>query len=71
MSFSTRLCAALAMTALVLSVAAGRPLSEEARLLRYPSIMGDKVAFVYAGDIWTVPASGGTARRITSFAEGF
>jgi tricorn protease len=71
MSFSPRLCAALAMTALVLSVAAGRPLSEEARLLRYPSIMGDKVAFVYAGDIWTVPASGGTARRITSFAEGF
>lgn len=44
--------------------------SEEARLLRYPSIMGDKVAFVYAGDIWTVSSSGGHARRITSFPEG-
>ena len=43
---------------------------EEARLLRYPSIMGDKVAFVYAGDIWTVSAKGGQARRVTSFPEG-
>jgi tricorn protease len=43
---------------------------EQARLLRYPSVMEDKVAFVYAGDIWTVPLSGGNARRITSFPEG-
>ncbi len=43
---------------------------DQARLLRYPSIMGDRVAFVYAGDIWTVPAGGGEARRITSFPEG-
>ncbi|HUV35745.1 MAG TPA: PDZ domain-containing protein [Patescibacteria group bacterium] len=44
--------------------------AEEARLLRYPSIMGDRVAFVYAGDIWTVPVTGGQARRITSYPEG-
>jgi tricorn protease len=37
-----------------------------ARLLRYPDINGDQIAFVYAGDIWTVPAAGGTARRLTS-----
>jgi len=44
--------------------------AEEARLLRYPSIMGNRVAFVYAGDIWTVSAKGGRAQRITSFPEG-
>src|SRR5437764_6820358 len=37
-----------------------------ARLLRFPDIHGDMIAFVYAGDIWTVPVSGGTARRLTS-----
>jgi tricorn protease len=37
-----------------------------ARLLRFPDIHGDLIAFVYAGDIWTVPARGGTARRLTS-----
>ena len=37
-----------------------------ARLLRFPDIHGDQIAFVYAGDIWTVSASGGTARRLTS-----
>src|SRR5919107_1026206 len=37
-----------------------------ARLLRFPDINGGTIAFVYAGDIWTVPAAGGTARRLTS-----
>jgi tricorn protease len=37
-----------------------------ARLLRFPDIHGDTIAFVYAGDIWTVPSAGGTARRLTS-----
>jgi len=36
------------------------------RLLRYPDIQGDTIVFVYAGDIWTVSAEGGTARRLTS-----
>jgi len=45
--------------------------AEEARLLRHPTVMGDQVAFVYAGDIYTVPVTGGTARRITSLPEGF
>jgi tricorn protease len=40
--------------------------ADAARLLRFPDIHGDVIAFVYAGDIWTVPAGGGTARRLTS-----
>src|SRR5262245_9704253 len=42
--------------------------SAQTRLLRFPAIHGDKVAFTYAGDIWTAPASGGTAVRLTAHA---
>ncbi len=38
----------------------------DARLLRFPDIYGDKVAFVYAGNIYEVSAQGGVARRLTS-----
>ncbi len=38
----------------------------DARLLRFPDINKDTIAFVYAGDIWTVPAEGGNATRLTS-----
>lgn len=40
--------------------------AEEARLLRFPAVNGDMVAFVYAGDIYTAPRSGGQATRLTS-----
>lgn len=33
---------------------------------RYPTIHGDTVVFVCEDDLWTVPASGGVARRLTS-----
>ncbi len=36
------------------------------RLLRFPDIGDDRIAFVYAGDIWVVDAAGGVARRLTS-----
>lgn len=39
---------------------------QEARLLRFPAVYGDKVAFTYAGDLYIVSSSGGVARRITS-----
>ena len=39
---------------------------QEGRLLRFPDVRGDKVAFVYAGDIWLASTSGGAARRITT-----
>src|SRR5262249_25169798 len=38
----------------------------EARLLRFPAIHGDRVAFTYAGNLYTVPAAGGVARRLPS-----
>lgn len=40
--------------------------TEEARLLRQPTISDNLVAFVYANDIWTVSRSGGDAIRLTT-----
>lgn len=40
----------------------------EARLLRFPAIHGDRIVFTYAGDLYTVSAKGGVARRLTSDA---
>jgi len=42
------------------------PAAQEARLLRFPAIHGNRVVFTYAGDLFTVPATGGVARRLTS-----
>jgi tricorn protease len=39
---------------------------EEARLLRFPAIHGDQIVFSYAGSLYTVNSSGGTARKLTS-----
>lgn len=36
------------------------------RLLRFPDVHGERVAFCYAGDLWTAPSSGGTAARLTA-----
>jgi len=47
------------------SLAAGQEM-QEGRLLRFPDVYKDKIAFMYAGDLWLVPSSGGMARRITS-----
>ncbi|MCY4186986.1 MAG: hypothetical protein OXD30_00695, partial [Bryobacterales bacterium] len=41
-------------------------LSAQTKLLRYPDIHGDRVAFVYAGDLWTASAQGGRAVRLTA-----
>jgi tricorn protease len=34
--------------------------------LRFPTIAGDLLAFVTEDDLWSVPASGGLARRLTA-----
>jgi tricorn protease len=39
---------------------------QEGRLLRFPDIYKDKIAFMYGGDLWLASSSGGVARRITS-----
>src|SRR5215213_1727908 len=38
----------------------------DARLFRYPDVSQTQIAFVYGGDIWIAPKTGGTANRITS-----
>jgi tricorn protease len=40
----------------------------QTKLLRYPDIAGDRVAFCYAGDLWAAPAKGGGATRLTAHA---
>jgi len=42
--------------------------AEEARLLRFPAVHGNQLVFSYAGDLYTVSAKGGVARRLTSNA---
>lgn len=38
----------------------------EARVLRFPDIHGDKIVFSYGGDLYLVNSDGGVARRLTS-----
>lgn len=40
--------------------------ASEARLLRFPTLHGGRVAFSHAGDLYLVSAEGGVARRLTS-----
>lgn len=42
------------------------PAREDARLLRFPALSRDAVAFVYAGDLWIAPRAGGVARQLTT-----
>ena len=54
--------------AAILALVPAAPASAQidARMFRYPAISADKIAFVYAGDIWLVPKAGGTASRLSS-----
>jgi len=38
----------------------------QTKLLRFPDIHDDKIAFVYGGDLWVAPVTGGTATRLTA-----
>lgn len=40
--------------------------ADEARLLRFPAVGGDKIVFSYAGDLYSVSINGGKAERLTS-----
>ncbi|MFI3265203.1 MAG: PDZ domain-containing protein [Rikenellaceae bacterium] len=40
--------------------------TEETKLLRFPASNGEEIIFSYAGDLYKVPMSGGSAMRLTS-----
>ena len=40
--------------------------AQEARLLRFPTVSANSVAFTYAGDLYSVPLAGGMARKLTT-----
>jgi len=44
---------------------------DEMRLMRFPAIHGDQVVFSYAGDLYSVDASGGVARKLTNDPNGY
>ncbi|HSL84220.1 MAG TPA: PDZ domain-containing protein, partial [Thermoanaerobaculia bacterium] len=76
-AFCAALLAALLVAGLAAPPAAAQPADpvEQStqergftRLLRYPDLHGDRIVFVYAGDLWLAPAAGGDARRLTSHA---
>lgn len=60
MKFTTR-----CLFALILFVSR-QAVAEEARLLRFPAVHGNQLIFSYAGDLYTVPRTGGVARKLTS-----
>jgi tricorn protease len=56
------LCAIFLLSAALLASAR----AETPLLLRNPSLSANKIAFLYADDIWTVARDGGVAQRLTS-----
>lgn len=55
------------LSAAVLALAATPAAAQvDARMFRYPDVSATHIAFVYAGDIWTVPKAGGVAVRLSS-----
>ena len=55
--------AVLFLSVATLGIAQSLP---EGRLLRFPDVSKDKIAFSYGGDMWLVSREGGTAQRVTS-----
>lgn len=39
--------------------------ADEARLLRFPGVGGETIVFSYAGDLYSVPVTGGEAKKLT------
>ena len=62
----TRISRMILAALMVLLSGASLQAMEDARLMRYPDINNELITFVYAGDIWTVNADGGQAKRLTS-----
>src|SRR5580658_9044340 len=62
---SAILAAAIALLC-ILPLKAGNESSAHPGYYRYPAIHGDTVVFTAEGDLWSVSAKGGAARRLTS-----
>ncbi|HEY2804848.1 MAG TPA: PDZ domain-containing protein [Gemmatimonadales bacterium] len=56
---------ALVAAAVVVPIASAAA-QVNARMLRYPDVSATQIVFVYAGDIWLVPKTGGAASRLSS-----
>jgi tricorn protease len=56
-------------SALAACVLCGAAWSAAPLLLRNPTLSQDRIAFLYADDIWMVPRQGGEARRFTSIGN--
>lgn len=56
----------LLLSRLALCLALPAALSAQTKLLRFPDIHGDQVVFTHGGDLWSAPATGGTATRLTA-----
>ncbi len=55
---------ACALTSTLL--AADAPAHLDARMMQMPAVSRTQIAFIYAGDIWIVPKTGGAAARLSS-----
>jgi tricorn protease len=62
---------ALVLVTLVLSLTTLSFGPQEGRVLRFPTVSNDAIAFSCAGDLYTVPLAGGVARKLTAFYEGY
>ncbi len=51
------------------ALAAQQPNPADTRLLQQPAIAGDRIAFIYAGDLWSAKVDGSELRRLTT-ADG-
>ncbi|MDR1897300.1 MAG: PDZ domain-containing protein [Prevotellaceae bacterium] len=56
----------LLLCMLVVSVLQVSGQKKEARLLRFPTVHGDKLVFSYAGDLYSASSKGGVAKKITT-----
>ncbi|WP_026852941.1 S41 family peptidase [Geothrix fermentans] len=54
------------LSRLALALALAGTAQAQTKLLRFPDIHGDKVVFTHGGDLWSAPAAGGTAMRLTA-----
>jgi tricorn protease len=66
-TFRNRTIALFSASVAVLSVLAAAPAwADDAALIRFPTIHGDKIVFEAHGTLWSVDRAGGTASRLTS-----